>query len=121
MLRRGDNQAAVSWVTRCGGARDKRTCLPIRMLGLPEIAGGWNHSAKHIPGVQNTPVDGISRWPRSFMTDKIIEMTNSSGWYEPPIETRGSGIVDIVLQTKNMRSKHDDLLWNFMMNEADHG
>ena len=55
------------------------------------------------------------------MTDKIIEMTNSSGWYEPPIETRGSGIVDIVLQTKNMRSKHDDLLGNFMMNEADHG
>ena len=55
------------------------------------------------------------------MTDKVSEMTNSSDWYEQPIGTWGSEIFDIVLQTKNMRRKHDDLLWNFMMNEADHG
>ena len=49
----GDNVAAVTWVNRYGGVRDKRACLLMRMLGRLEIKGGWNHDAKHIPGVQN--------------------------------------------------------------------
>ena len=40
------------------------------------------------------------------------------GTYEQTIGTRGSGISDIVLQTKNIRSEHDDFLWNHMLNEA---
>ena len=51
---RGDNVAAVSWVNKCGGAKDKRACLLIRMLGRLEIKGGWSHVAKHIPGVKTT-------------------------------------------------------------------
>ena len=54
ILMRGDNMAAVSWVTRCGGARDKRACLLMRMLGRLELAGGWNHTVKHTLGVQKT-------------------------------------------------------------------
>ena len=61
IVMRGDKVAAVTWVNCCGGARDKRACLPMRMLGRLEIKWGWNHVAKHISGVQNTPVDGISR------------------------------------------------------------
>ena len=60
----GDNVAAVTWVNRCGGAKDKRACLLMRMLGRLEITWGWNHVATHIPGVQNTLADGISRWSR---------------------------------------------------------
>ena len=60
-MMRSDNTAAVSWISRCGGARDKRACLLMRMLGRLGIKGGWNHTAKYIPGVRNTPVDGISR------------------------------------------------------------
>ena len=46
ILMRGDNMAAVSWITRCGGARDKRACLLIRILGSLELTGGWNPTAK---------------------------------------------------------------------------
>ena len=51
---RGDNFTAVTWANRCGGARDKRAGLIMRMLGCLEIQGGWRYNAKHIPGVQNT-------------------------------------------------------------------
>ena len=56
---RGDNMTAVTWVNKCGGARDKRACLLMRMLGRLEIKGGWSHVAKHVPGVENTLADGI--------------------------------------------------------------
>ena len=45
----GDNVAAVTWVNRGGGARDKIACLLMTMLGRLEITGGWSHDAKHIP------------------------------------------------------------------------
>ena len=40
LLMRGDNFAAVTWANRCGGARDKRAGLMIRMLDRLEIQGG---------------------------------------------------------------------------------
>ena len=113
--------ASVSWVTRCGGARNKRACLLMRMLGRLEIVGGWNHTAKRSPGVHSSLADGISRWPRSLLADKVRELTNSSDWYKQPIGTRGAGSFDIMLQTKNIRCKHDDFIWNLMMNEEEHG
>ena len=111
----------VSWVTRCGGARDKRACLLMRMLGRLELAGRWNHTAKHIPGIQNTLADGIPRWPKSILEDKVREQTNSSDWYDQTIGTRGSGIFNIVLHTENIHSQHDDLVWSLVMNEAERG
>ena len=77
ILMRGENKAAVSWITRCGGARDKRACLLIRILGSLELTGGWNPTAKHIPGVRNTLEDGIWRWPRMVVADKVKKLTNS--------------------------------------------
>ena len=49
ILMRGDNTAAVSWISRCGGrARDERACLPMGMFGRLEIIkGGWYNN---IPG-----------------------------------------------------------------------
>ena len=72
----------------------------MRMLGSLELAGGWNHSAKHIAGVQNILADGISRWPRSILADKVMGQTNSSDCNEQTIGTRGSGIFDVVLQKR---------------------
>ena len=40
--------AAVFWVNKCGGAKDERACLLMRMLGRLEIKGGWSHVAKHV-------------------------------------------------------------------------
>ena len=59
ILMHGDNFAVVTWAKRCGGARDKRAGLMMRMLGRLEIQGGCRYEAKHIPGVQNTIADGI--------------------------------------------------------------
>ena len=39
ILMRGDKTAAVSWISRCGGARVKRACLLMRMFGCLEIKG----------------------------------------------------------------------------------
>ena len=61
ILMRGDNLTAVTWANQCGGARDKRAGLMMRMLGRLEIQGGWRYVAKHIPGVQITLANGISR------------------------------------------------------------
>ena len=83
--------AAVSWVSRSGGATDQRTSLLMRMLGRLELAGGWNHHANHIPGVQNTLADGISRWPREMLADKVRELTHFSDWREQSIGPWGSG------------------------------
>ena len=101
--------------------RERRACLLMIVLGRLEIAGRLSHTGKDIPGAQNTLADGISRWPRSLLANKGRELTNSSDWYEQPIRTRGSGIFAIVLQTTNIRSKHNESLWNIMMNEAEHG
>ena len=114
ILMRGDNTPAVSWVSRCGGARDKRAGLLMRMLGRLEIKGGWNHTAKHIPGVRNTLADGISRWPRVILADKVRELINFDDWSELDFGTRGEGIFDTVLQTREILSKHDDCLWDIM-------
>ena len=61
VLLRGDNVSAVSWVNKCGGAKDRRAGLLMRLLGRMEITSGWCHIAKHIPGIDNTLADGISR------------------------------------------------------------
>ena len=49
-----------------------------------------------------------------ILADKVRELTNSGDWSERDIGTRGKGIVDTVLQIKNIISKHDDFLWNIM-------
>ena len=82
ILMHGDNTAAVSWISRCRGARDKRACLLMRTLGRLEIKGGWNHTAKSIPGVRNTLADGISRWLSVILADKVRELTNSDALSE---------------------------------------
>ena len=94
ILMRGDNMASVSWVTRCGGARDKRACLLMRMLGRLEIVGGWNHTAKRSPGVHSSLADGISRWPRLLWADKKSEssLTPVVGMNQP-LERGGRGFL----------------------------
>ena len=43
VLLRGDNVSAMSWLNRCGGARDKRAALVMRIMGRLEITSGWSH------------------------------------------------------------------------------
>ena len=78
----GDCIAAVARVNIVNGARDKRVCLLMRMLGLVEIEDGWSHVPKHVPGV---PKKGFDR----------------------------------VLRTRNVVTRHEDRLWNIMVNAPD--
>ena len=45
ILMREDNFTVVTWVNRCGGARDKRAGLMMRTLGRLEFQRGWRHDA----------------------------------------------------------------------------
>lgn len=120
VLMRGYNAAAVSWVSRCDGARDKRAGLsPMRMLGRLEIKRRWSHIAKHVPGVQNILADGISRWPHDVFGRKVRELTNSDDWSEQEIGKRGVDIFKVVPRTKSFANRRDELLWNLMENGTD--
>ena len=81
----------------------------MRMLGRLEIQGGWRYDAKHTPGVQNTLADGISRWPRSELAERVRQSTNTDDWSEKSIGAREERLRDIVLQTKNIAPRHDML------------
>ena len=54
-----------------------------------------------------------------MLVDKVRELTHSSDWREQSIGPRGSGIFDILLQTKNILAKHDDVLWTLLTNDAE--
>ena len=112
ILMRGGNFAAVTWVNRCGGARNKRAGLMIKMLGRLEIQGGWRYDAKHIPGLQNTLADGISRWPRLELADSVRQLTKN--WSKQSIGARGERLREIVLHTKNIAPRHDNMLWEII-------
>ena len=75
ILLRGDNTAAVSWISRYGGVRDNRACLLVRRLRRLEIKEGRSHNETRIPSVRNTLfiADGVSRWPRVILADKVRE------------------------------------------------
>ena len=72
-----------------------------------------------IPGVQIVLAGGISRWPMEMLADKVREQTHHSDWCEQSIGLRGSGIVHAVLHTKNILTKHDDVLWTLLMTEEE--
>ena len=114
ILMRGDTFEAVTGSNRCGGARDKRVGLMMRTLGHLEIQGGWRYDAKYILGVQNTLVDGISRWPRSELADSVRQLTNTDHWSEQSIGAREECLREIVLQAKNIAPRHDSMLWEIM-------
>ena len=116
---RGDNVATVAWVHYCGGAKDRGACLFMRTLGRLEIKGGWSHAAKHIPGVQNTLANGISRWPRAELAEKVREVTGSNDWVVQDIDRQGLRMFDFVLVIKNVSNRHDDRLGDIMVNGRD--
>ena len=79
----------------------------------------WSNVAKHVPGVENTSVDGKSRWPRAELAGKVRELTNSTDRMQQKIGPRGSKIFHLVFRTRNIVTRHDDRLCNLMVNEPD--
>jgi len=119
ILMRGDNVSAVSWVNRCGGSRDRRAGLLMRLLGRLEIESGWCHIAKHIPGVANTLADGISRWPEEQIKMNICKLTNDENWRQQDLGDRGKEIFEKVLQAQLPTHRLDDEMWSIMTRARD--
>lgn len=114
IIMRGANMPAVSWVNRCGGAKNKRAGVFMKMLGRLKIMNGWCHIAKHAPGVDNIQADGISRWPRSQVQHKIKNVTGSTGWVGQDIRDRGRAIIDLTLSYRLADKSLNETVWNLM-------
>jgi len=110
ILMRGDSVSAVSWINRCGGSRDTRAGLVMRLLGRLELTSGWCLVAKHIPGVENVLADGISRWPRSEVAREVRRLAGL-GWTEISLGNNGQRLFDAILAPSGRARATDDEIW----------
>ena len=115
VLMRGDNVSAVSWTNRCGGSRDRRASMLMRLMGRMEIACGWCHVAKHIPGRENTLADGISRWDEDKVAANVEKLTKESGWKQVDIGDGGRSLFEILLRRTFPKQSVDDQTWGIML------
>ena len=118
VLLRGDNVSAVSWLNRCGGARDKRVALVMRTMGRLEITSGWSHKAQHIPSVINVLADGNSRWQPDQIAEKLRSHVNEGDWKEVPLGQNGREFVSILLQPAFPKERVDGEKWNLQTHDA---
>ena len=105
VILRGDNVSQVSWLNRCGGVRDKRAALVMRIMGRVEITSGWSHKAKHIPGVLNVLADGISRWQPDQIAEKMRSHVNEGDWRQVPLGQNSLEFLSIVLHNQHFQRK----------------
>ena len=118
VLLRGGNVSAVSWLNRCGGARDKRAALVMRIMGRLEITSGWSHKAKHIPGVLNVLADGISRWQLDKIAEKLRNHVNERVWKQVPLGQNGREFLSILLQPAFPKERVNEEMWNLLTHDA---
>ena len=97
VLMRGDNQSACYWVNRARGAKEPRSGALMRMLGCLEMRNGWQFKAKHLKGLANTLADGISRWSRDEIADKLLSLRPDIPWQEQRLGQEAVDITSAVL------------------------
>ena len=107
VLLRGDNVSAVSWLNRCGGARDKRAALVMRIMKRLEITSGWSHKTKQIPCVLNVLADGISRWQPDQIAEELRNHVNEGNWRQVPLGQNGHEFLSILLQSASSKQLVD--------------
>lgn len=114
---RGDNASVVSWVNRCGGSRDRRAGVLMRMMGRMQIETGRRPVAKHIRGIDNVLADGIPRWPADQLQVRMIKLTGEQGWKYLDVGHRGKTILDVVLQEPLPHRRLEEELWSVINEE----
>ena len=118
VLLRGDNVSAVSWLNRCGRARDKRAALVMRIMGRLEITSSWSHKAKHIPGVLDVLADGIYRWQPDQIADKLRSHVNEGDWRQVPLGQNTLEFLSILLQPAFPKERVDEGMWNLLTHDT---
>ena len=119
VLLRRDNISVVSWLNRCGGARDKRAALVMRIMGRLEITSGWSHKAKHIPGVLNILANGTSKWQPDQITEKLrSHHMNEGDWGQVPLDRNGLEFLSILLQPAFPKERVDEGMWSLLTHDA---
>ena len=118
VLLRGDNVSAMSWLNRCGGTRDKRAALVVRIMGRLEITSGWSHKAKHIPGVLNVLADGISRWQPDQIAEKLRSHVNEGDWRQVPLGQISLEFLSTLLQPALPKETVDEGMWNLLTHDT---
>ena len=117
VLLRGDNVSAVSLLNRCGGARDKRAALAMRIMGRLEITSGWSHKAKHIPGVLNGLAGVISGWQPDRIVEKLRSHVNEGDWRQRPLGQNSLEFLSIRLQPAFPKEIVDEGMWNLLTHD----
>ena len=110
VLLRGDNVSAVSWLNRCGDARDKRAALVMRIMRRLEVTSGWSHKAKHIPGILNVIADGIPRRQPDQIAEKLRSHVNEGDWRQVPLGQNSLEFLSILLQPAFSKESVDERL-----------
>ena len=118
VLLRGDNVSAVSWLNRCGRARDKRAALVMRIMGRLEITSGWSHKAKHIPGVLNVLADGISRWQPHQIVEKLRSHVQEGDWRHVPLNQNSLEFLSILLKPAFPKETVDEEMWSLLTHDT---
>ena len=61
-MMKGDNMSAVFWVQQCHWGKDETGAGGfIRLMGVMEDRSGWCVQNRHVKGINNALVDGITR------------------------------------------------------------
>ena len=118
VLLRRDNVSAVSWLNRCGEARDKRAALVMRIMVRLKITSDWSHRVKHIPDVLNVLADGISRWQSDQIAKQLRSHVNEGDWRQVHIGQSGLEFLSILLQPVFPKEIVDERMWSLLTHDA---
>ena len=86
----------------------------MRMIGRMEMESDWCQTTKHIPGVENRLVDGISRWPEEEMQNNVNRWTKEQGWKRQEM-AGGNTVQDMILNLNLPKERLDDHLWSLLV------
>ena len=115
---RGDNAAAVSWIPRCGGSRNRRAALAMRLLGRLELTSGWSHDAEHIHGVQNVVADGICTLSKEKIARNLQTLVQGE-WREQTIGKSGCESFETIPQPDFPTVYMNDTVWDPITRNAE--
>ena len=73
----------------------------MRLLGCLEVGSGWCFDALHVAGVENTIVDGISRWELEYIDGNLRVFRPDVAWHRQVLGPTGVALCFGVLAARS--------------------